>query len=243
MDKVKILVVEDEFIVAEEIIEVLSSQNFEVVGKAANAAMALQLARETHPDVVICDIFIAGEADGIELAHELRQIGRMAIIFLTAFDDAEYLRRASEVEPAAYIVKPFEARNLIVAIRLAFIRLDQSIPKAEGTEDSTFFARDRIFIKEGSRFVKLMVDDITYVEAVGSYSDIYTRHKKITLTMNLKQFMVRLNHPKFARVHRSYLVHLDAIDSFDVNTVFVAGQEIPISASQKELFLRLIHTI
>lgn len=239
MNKVKILVVEDEFIVAEEISEVLNLHNFEVVGKASNASDALELVKDKHPDIVLLDIHIEGERDGIEVAHKIREMGNTAIIFLSAFDDKEYLERASEVEPAAYIVKPFEARNLIVAIKLAFKKLE----KNPGDEEDTFFVEDRIFIKEGNRFNKLMVNTITFVAAVGSYSDIYTNERKITLTLNLKQFYLKLNHPKFIRVHRSYLVNVDAIDSLEGNTIHIGPHQIPVSASHKEEFLKSIRTI
>ncbi|REE00095.1 LytR/AlgR family response regulator transcription factor [Marinoscillum furvescens] len=239
MHRVKVLVVEDEFIVAEEIAQVLDQHEFEVVGKAANAEEALTLARLMEPDIALCDININGDKDGIQLAAELKQISNVAVIFLTAFDDSEYLERASSVEPAAYIVKPFEARNLVVAIKLAFKKLDQQQEEPDGA----YFVNDRIFIREGHRFNKLLISDIAYVEALGSYCDIYTSDKKITLTLNLKHFMSRLNHPKFIRVHRSYLVNVDAIDSFEGNVIYIGMQEIPISASQKESFMKLIKTI
>ena len=239
MSKVKILVVEDEFIVAEEISEVLSQNNFEVVGKASNATEALKLAKETQPDIALLDIHIEGERDGIHVAHKLREIGNTAIIFLSAFDDREYLERASEVEPAAYIVKPFEARNLIVAIRLAFKKLVNS----QDENEDAFFVEDRIFIREGNKFNKLLVNTIQFAAAVGSYTDIYTRERKITLTLNLKQFYARLNHPKFIRVHRSYLVNVEAIDSLEGNIIHIGSHQIPISASHKDDFLKSIRTI
>ncbi|WP_421871196.1 LytR/AlgR family response regulator transcription factor [Marinoscillum sp.] len=241
MEKVKILVVEDEFIIAEEIIAVLNQNQFDVVGKARNADAALQIAKEKQPDIVICDINIDGDKDGIELARELRKTGNLGIIFLTAFDDAQYLERASEVEPSAYIVKPFEQRNLIVAIKLAFRNLASA--NTDENEEDAFFVHDRIFIKEGSRFNKLMVDQIDFVEAVGSYCDIYTGNKKITLTINLKHFISKLDHPHFMRVHRSYLINFTAIDSFEGNMVYIGEHKIPISASHKEEFLKLIRTI
>lgn len=239
MNKVKVLVVEDEFIVAEEIAEILNQNDFEVVGKASNAEQALKLARETNPDIALLDIHIDGEMDGIDAAHKIREPGNTAIIFLSAFDDKEYLERASEVEPAAYIVKPFEARNLIVAIKLAFKKLENS----QDENDQAFFVEDRIFIREGNKFNKLMVNTIQFAAAVGSYTDIYTPDRKITLTMNLKQFEAKLHKPEFIRVHRSYLVNVEAIDSLEGNIIHIGAHHIPISASHKDDFLKSIRTI
>lgn len=239
MEKVKVMVVEDEYIVAEEISEILRLQGFEVVGSASSAEKAMELADRTQPDVALLDINIEGDVDGIELAKRLLKQQELALIFLTAFDEKIYIDRASGVEPAAYIVKPFESRNLIASIQLAFNKLTQS----REDNESTYFIKDRIFIKNGSKFIKLMVEDIVYIEALGSYTDVYTFDKKITLTINLKQFAQKLDHPKFIRVHRSFVVNMEAIDSFEGNTIYIGASKIPISASYKEVFLKSIRTM
>ena len=239
MEGVKVLVVEDEVIVSEEIRQSLLIAGFNVVGTARSAEKALILSKEHHPDVVICDINLDGEMDGIELATRLKQNKELTIIFLSAFDDQGFLERASAVDPEAYLVKPFEPKNLIVAINMAFRKMTASSIE----DEDAYFIKDRIFIKEGHRFVKLMVSEVTHVEAVGSYCDIFTKERKITLSVNLKHFSSKLDNSQFVRVHRSYLVNLKAVDAFEGNVIFIGDSQIPISASHKDEFLQKIRTI
>ena len=121
--KINVLIVEDEWITSEEIKEVLEANEIRVVGQTDNAEEALALTSENKVDVALLDIHIKGQKDGIELAEEISKIRSTAIIFLTAFDDAEYISRAKQVLPAAYLIKPFQAKSLMLSIEMAFNNL------------------------------------------------------------------------------------------------------------------------
>ena len=114
MNKIKVLVVEDEWIVSQEITEILESNNFEVIGQAADAKKALELVSSNPPDVALLDINIKGEIDGIELAKSLRSKFSLAIVFLTAYSDNQSVNRAKEVNPQSFLVKPFNEKNVII---------------------------------------------------------------------------------------------------------------------------------
>ena len=237
MEKIKVLIVEDELIVSEELRELMLRNDYDVIGQAADSNGAMELITQQVPDIILMDIDIKGELDGIELAHKILHEHNCAIIFLTAFDDSYFLKRASKVGPAAYIVKPFEERNLKSAIEMAFYKL---IGENDMEENSTsYFIDDRVFIKENQRFKKIALDEIRYVEAVGSYSDIYLSDGKMTLSINLKNFEKRLSSKKFLRVHRSYLINSEKIDAFEGNTIYIDSKAIPLSPAHKEEFLKI----
>jgi DNA-binding LytR/AlgR family response regulator len=236
MQKVKILIVEDEWIVSEEIKELLIKNKYDVIGQAEDAESALAIVHESPADIALLDINIKGDKDGIELAQELNQTNTCAIIFLTAFDDKYFLDRAKKVKPAAYIVKPFEERNLKVAIEMAFNNLSETA--VEEGHDNPYFVGDQIFIKDNSRFRKILLNDILYVEAVGSYTDIHFTTGKTTLAINLKAFEGKLSDPKFMRVHRSFLINTDKVDEYEGNSIYISQKSIPLSASRKEEFLK-----
>ncbi len=231
MQKIRVLIVEDEWIVSEEVKELLERKGYVVQGQAEDAASALEILSEKEVDVALLDINIKGDKDGIELAHDIIRKHQCALIFLTAFDDEIFLNRAKAVKPAAYIVKPYEERNLQAAIEIAFNNLAES--EVEPKENS-YFVSDHIFIRDQSRFKKIALEKILFVEAVGSYTDIYTDDGKSTLAVNLKTFEENLDSPKFLRTHRSYLVNLSKVDEYEGNRVFVGGKPIPISSSHKE---------
>ncbi len=131
MQKVRVLIVEDEWIISEEIKEILQKKGYEVVGQAEDAKSALEILQDAVADVVLTDIQIKGKMDGIDLAHEITSKYLCAIIFLTAFDDEHFLNRAKKVKPATYIVKPFEERNLKAAIEIAYDKISTEKDEVE----------------------------------------------------------------------------------------------------------------
>ncbi len=235
MQNIRVLIVEDELIVSEEIKELLTSKGFEVVGQCTSAEEALSVLNGSPADIALLDINIEGSTDGIDLAHSILKSHECAVIFLTAFADDNFFNRAKEVKPAAYIVKPFEERNLQMAIEVAFNNLVENggSPKSEA-----YKMRDSIFIKESTRFKKIALEAIQYAEASGSYTDVITERGVTTLAINLKHFEGHLEAPYFMRVHRSYVVNLTKVDEYEGNRIFINNKTIPLSTSYKEEFLR-----
>lgn len=85
--------------------------------------------------------------------------------------------------------------------------------------------------------IKVLVDQISYVEAVGSYCDIHTIDKKHTLAINLKTFEERLSHPDFMRVHRSFLVNMTKINAINGNTIYLDDAKVPMGSNKRNLVL------
>ncbi len=120
-----ILIVEDEMITATSIIELLQEEDYKVIGIARNATKALHLSNQSDnvPAVVICDINIIGDMNGIELAKKLNDLYHCEIIFLTAYHDSTTLKDAFGINPVMYLVKPYNDAQLLVAIQLAFHKI------------------------------------------------------------------------------------------------------------------------
>ncbi|MHC1599820.1 MAG: response regulator [Candidatus Methanospirareceae archaeon] len=121
----KILVVEDESIIAMNLEEHLTEMGYEVVGIAASGDEAIAKARELHPDLILMDIAMPGEKDGIDAAEEITSETDISIIFLTAYADEELIQRAKTVGPFGYIVKPYKDRELRAAIEVALYKRDK----------------------------------------------------------------------------------------------------------------------
>lgn len=119
MSKTKVFVVEDESIVARDIQVCLEGMGYEVAGTAASGLDALKLVGETRPGAVLMDIMLQGEMDGIETAELIRTRYNIPVIFLTAYDDDTILGRAKLTGPFGYIIKPFEDKDLRLAIEVA----------------------------------------------------------------------------------------------------------------------------
>ena len=133
MDGVSVLIVEDEALVALEMKSNLESMGYSIAGRADTGQKAIDLAQETQPDVILMDIRLKGEMDGIDAAFTIRERQNIPIIFLTAYAEEEKLKRAKETYPFGYLLKPVQDRDLRVTIEMALnnARVDAERQKAE----------------------------------------------------------------------------------------------------------------
>jgi len=133
MNNERILIVEDEKIIALDLQRRLERFGFSVVGMAASGSEAIDLAKDREPDIILMDIRLEGEMDGIEASKRIRAKYAIPVIFLTAYTDEKTLDRAKEVEPFGYILKPFKERELYTTIDIALYKnsIDKKLRKQE----------------------------------------------------------------------------------------------------------------
>lgn len=120
--KLRVIIVEDEGLIARDMASMLDQLGYEVAGMAATGAEALRLACSVPADLVLMDIKIRGTKDGIETALEIRDQVGLPVVFLTSHADSDTIRRAKQTEPFGYIVKPFNETDLKVALEIGFNR-------------------------------------------------------------------------------------------------------------------------
>lgn len=121
----RILIVEDETIVALDIKNALKKLGFEISGIASNAKDALESIEKSKPDIILMDINLEGEKDGIELAYDILKQDDIPIIYLTAYSDDETVKKALTTNPVGYLVKPFKLEELKCTIRLGLHKKTQ----------------------------------------------------------------------------------------------------------------------
>jgi two-component system sensor histidine kinase/response regulator len=133
MEKVRILIVEDEIIVARDTENMLMYFGYEVVGIAGSGEEAISLAGELSPDLILMDIRIGGNIDGIEAAGRIRELQEIPVIFVTAHADEKSLQRAKLAGPIGYLLKPFEEKDLRMTLETAIYRweMDRELRKRE----------------------------------------------------------------------------------------------------------------
>ncbi|MFI5379277.1 MAG: PAS domain S-box protein [Tepidisphaerales bacterium] len=155
-DPTRILVVEDEPIVADELMMRLGLLGYRVVGGAATGNEALVLAEQLQPDLVLMDLRLTGAMDGIEAAMEIRRRWRLAVVFLTAHSEDAMLERAKLAEPLGYIHEPFDDRDLKTTIEMAVFkhRAGRELEASERKYRTLFeTAGDAILLMEEGRFI------------------------------------------------------------------------------------------
>lgn len=132
---IRVLIVEDEPVIASDIEMTLGTDDFQVVGIAYNSTKAIDFLHRVQPDIVLLDIAIRGDKDGIEIAHIINERYKIPFIYITSFSDRDTLDRAKATFPAGYIVKPFKDRDIVIAIEMAMYRFStdhhQSLPPQE----------------------------------------------------------------------------------------------------------------
>ena len=163
MEKAQILVVEDEEIVAEDIKDSLESLGYAVSGIVSCGKEAIEKAGETHPDLVLMDIMLEGDMDGVEAAGQLGDRFNIPVVYLTAYADEDTLERAKRSEPFGYILKPFEERELHATIETALYKHKSDIGERKTLEE----AQSRYdFIVNTSKEFMTLVDKNYIYEAV-----------------------------------------------------------------------------
>ena len=255
-EKINILIVEDESIVALDLSAGLEKDGYNVVGIADNAEEARQLFMDHKVDILLMDIHIIGDKDGIDTATELLQLKTVPVIFLTAFTDPVTVNRVKHIHASAFLTKPYNVTNVRIAIELALnnfatTRSSQAagkvIPLEKNTErpvpdtadkETVLQMNDYIFVKNNYVFVKIKLADLLYIEADNNYINVITLEKKFVLRLSLSQLLEKINYKPLVRIHRSYAVNIDAIQSFNDQEVQISKTELPIGRNYKEEFLR-----
>lgn len=241
---VKILIVEDELIIAEATRETLIKMGYNVLETAMDYDEAIEILKEETPDLILLDINLGGKKDGIHLAEEINSTYGIPFIFSTSYVDQETMERAKLANPTNYLVKPFKKEQLLMAIDIALKKAAEQKEKSqEKLETEGLIIKDAIFIKEKYRYTKLPIMDILWLKSEGNYVEIYLADKKELIRQSLSGLLEKLNRPNFFRTHKSYAVNLDYITKFEPTSVTIVDTEIPISKIYSEELLKRLEVL
>lgn len=224
----------------------LSNLGYVVDGIVPRGDEAVAHVKSNNVDIILLDIHLKGKMDGIETAMEIQKFSDCPIIFLTANADEATFNRAKSAKPSAFLSKPFKQLELQRAIELAICRM---APENENCDDNFLVAdhpvilNDRIFVRNGDRMIKVMADDILYIEADRNYSRIFTAKKEFLLTLTLKAIEGKLSFETFVRTHRSYIINICRIDEVAGSYVVIGGKPVPLSAAMRENLMNKIQTL
>jgi two-component system, response regulator PdtaR len=152
MAEIKVLIVEDEVIVAKDIGDTLLSLGYSVTGTAASGEEAVELTESTAPDIVLMDIMLEGELDGTEASEIIRSRFNIPVIFLTAYSNEKTLQRAKTTNPYGYILKPFQETDLYTTIEIAIHKHRTQRKLIQETENAlaAIIGSTEVFLEEGS---------------------------------------------------------------------------------------------
>ena len=226
MGKVKIVVVEDEIIIADHLCETLENLGYEVFEPAISFTEGKELIDTERPDIAILDINLSGRKDGIDLAKYIRENHDIPFIFLTSFADKATLERAKQVNPPAYLIKPFNKEELYTSIEIALFNYQK-------TKNVEVKKKDFVFVKQKQLFIKIYFKDILFLKSDHVYTEIFVdKGEKYIIRESLGEYANQLN-DDFVRVHRSYIVNFQHITKVEANQLWINEFEVPISKQHR----------
>lgn len=207
----KILIVEDQVLIANYIKNLLNDNNITDVELAFNVDEATKKNNLFMPEIILLDINLHGKDTGILWAKEF--VKNSQIIFITGQTEKETMLKAFEVNPVTYLTKPVKESDLIAAIELAKIKNKISY----------------VIVKNGFDEVKVNFEDILFLKSDKNYVDIQLINKTITVRNTLDNFYKELDSDVFCRVHRSYVVNKSKVTQKKSTSIKINEFELPIS--------------
>lgn len=216
MTNFKILIVEDEILIAEDLSDLLRSFGISEIDMAHDKPTALNKIETFQPDLILLDIRMESELTGIQIAETINTQYKKPFIFITAHSDMQMLQTILKTIPAGYITKPIKKADLYANVLLVSEKLKLQSPK-------------QIMIKDGPKNVLIDFNDLLYIESEGNYIVIHTTQKKHALRQNMDSIMAQLDNDIFYRVQRSYVVNIKKVSSYSRKDLTINGVVIPIS--------------
>ncbi len=237
----KCLIVDDEAPARELLKEYVSKiPTLECVGVLSNAIEAKSRLQETPVDILFLDISMP-DLTGLDLVKILPN-PKPAIILTTAYN--EYAVESYQFGVADYLLKPiifdrfFRAVNKVMDNHPKAIKADEQ--SALQPMNADLFA-NAMFVKSNQKIVKILFDQIQYIEGLREYVSIFTTTGRHVVLQSLSRLMEILPSDKFMRVHRSYIINVTCIDAIENNSIIIGKTEIVISKSQKQAFMDIIN--
>jgi two-component system response regulator LytT len=219
MEDFNILIVDDEVLIAEYLKDVLLTLDFTSVQLAHDCEEAFLVINRKTPDLILLDIRMNRELEGIEIAKTINDDYHIPFIFITAHSDKEIISKALETLPLGYLIKPFKKMEVFAALNIAMAAI-----KKKEAEFITF--------KDGYETVKLLLQDVLFVVSEGNYINIFSTTKKYFIRYSLKWFKENTQDKGFEQVHKSYVINLAKVDRVTSKSVMIGDLEIPTSRNK-----------
>lgn len=221
MSSINIYILEDEIITQELLKQTLEDLNFTVCGMATDAETALAEIGILKPDVAILDIRVEGLLTGVWLGNQLD----IPFIYLTAFNDMETIKEAIATKPAGYLIKPFNTKDLYIAVELAISKINK---------------KAQIIVKDKDKKVILLEDQILFAKKEDHYLILHLKDSEKLIRSSIKEFLDQMDSSSFLQVHRSYVINKNCIDAFNTKEMTINGSTIPISKTYAKEILEEI---
>lgn len=224
--KHKIIIIEDEVIIAENLRRIIAKLGYDVIAVVNSYGEGMRVIRSHQPDLYLIDINLnEGKDNGIRLAKLINDTSNIPIIYITSNADSKTVNDAKFTKPIGYILKPFNKKTIYSTLEIALYNRSNHI--------------DGINVRHKGDLIKILFKDILYIKASSVYVDIHTTQGIIIHRDTFVELMKVLS-SNFIQVHRSYIVNINHIESFNSSQVTLTTAKIPIGRLFKSQFQQAI---
>jgi DNA-binding LytR/AlgR family response regulator len=211
----RILIAEDEIIIAEYISDLLIELDCQYVKMAHDEETILNLIHEWKPELVLLDIRMKDKLIGLSIAELLHSKFKIPFIYISANSERNIIEQAIATMPLGYITKPIRKTDLFAMVSLAFAEQD--------SKDNT------LLFKDGYDVIRIQIKDIIFAQSEGNYITIFTTDKKYVIRQTLDWLSEQLNPDFFLRCHRSFIVNWKKVSKLGNKVILLNSQVIPVS--------------
>lgn len=236
----KILIVEDDLIIATDLKRTLEKSGHKVLKICKTLNEVLDTFQAEEPDLMLIDIKLRlYEMDGIYIAEEINRNHTLPVIYLTSQTDYQTFERAKATHPAAYLFKPFRHNELVFQVELAYSHymINRSVSPNPSIAENVFFPYQK-------GYQRISKKDVLFIKAEGVYVNVFVKNEKkpLLFTMNIGYIGQYFSTNNFYKLTRSYIINLDQITKFDAEYIYFEYtlEKIHIPQSQRQEFLKRI---
>lgn len=214
------------------------NKELDLIGTFRDSIEALTFLRKNQVDLIFLDIDMP-DLDGMHFV-ELIQEKNIQVVFCTAY--SEYAVESYEKEAVDYLLKPITYERFCKAVDKALKARSMMAKPGAVRSDARKGKIKKLFVKSGSRIHQINIREVLFVEKKGHYVVFHTTGKQLLSRMNMNELLQSLPPDNFIRVHRSFVVALDKINTIEKQAVVIQAFRIPIGESYRENFFKRIHT-
>lgn len=235
----KILIVEDNLVIGNGMASTLRKAGYEVLKIARSGQEAFDILKEEQPHLLLMDISLKGDIDGISTARIINRNYAIPLIFITQHTQRDIFLNAKETNPKNYITKPFTNEELIRGVDLAlgesFVNRDMmqlNVIEKDNADGIFVYTKENVY-------EKLLFKDILYIESIGAYSRIYFERNGVAseapyiVSISSNHVISQMEYADLVKIHRSYYVNIKKISKINNSHVFINDLALPISEKIK----------
>jgi two-component system, LytTR family, response regulator LytT len=243
--KIKILIVEDDVLIAQDLQEILEDWGYSEVFKARNYNKATEILSSEKIDLILLDINLSDTKTGVDLGAYIHQYLHIPFIYITSYSDADTLAGVKQTFPSGFLLKPYDAKLLQATIEIAFFNYASKQIATVNTEanpqvENDFIINDTLLIKDNYLYVKIPLKDVLWFESDKNYVEVKTLQRKYVIRTTLKKLLESLPPNQFVKCHKQFVINLSHVGRFGTNSLLISDFEIPLSRNKKEDVLKLL---